>query len=300
MQAALRLVSLDHLSFIELNPPQLVSLAAAADFSHVGLRLQPAAPPQERQHPMLGDTGMRRDTLARLRDTGVVVWDFGVFRLRQGMDLDALEPVLETAATLGARHAVVSGDERSTLLLSALLHALCERGQRYGLRMHLEPTMWSGIPTLAAALAVLQACGHAAARLMVDLIHADRSGTTLAELAALPPALIDYIQVCDASAARAADVETLIYQARNERAYPGEGGLNLTGMLNSLPPGLPLSLEAPVNSLARRFTLQERALRARQAMDALLVSPPGCQWRKERDSNPRGAVNPHTLSRRAT
>jgi hypothetical protein len=23
-------------------------------------------------------------------------------------------------------------------------------------------------------------------------------------------------------------------------------------------------------------------------------------WRRERDSNPRGAVNPHTLSRRAT
>jgi hypothetical protein len=27
---------------------------------------------------------------------------------------------------------------------------------------------------------------------------------------------------------------------------------------------------------------------------------PDTDWRRERDSNPRGAVNPHTLSRRAT
>ncbi len=270
MQAVLRLISLDHLTFFELDPPQLVSLAAASGFSHVGLRLQPAAPPQERQHPMQGDSPMRRDTLARMRDTGVAVLDMGVFRLRKGMDLDALEPVLETAALLGAQHAVVNGDERETALLAELLHALCERGQRFGVRMHLEPTPWSGIPTLAAALAVLQACGHAAARLMVDLLHADRSGATLADLAALPPALIDYVQVCDAPAARPSDVETLIHQARNERAYPGEGGLNLTGMLNSLPPGVPLSLEAPVRSLAQRYSLQERALWTRRAMDALV------------------------------
>lgn len=264
------LVSLDHLTFFELNPPQLVDLAAAAGFSHVGLRLQPAAPPQERQHPMLGDAPMRRDALARMGHTGVQVWDVGVFRLRADMDLDALEPVMESAAVLGAQHAVVNGDERDPALLASLLHALCECGTRYGLHMHLEPTPWSGLPTLAAAVAVLQACGHARARLMVDTLHADRSGATLAELAALPRTLINYLQVCDASAPRPNDVQTMIYQARNERAYPGEGSLDLPGMLNSLPAGVPLSLEAPVTSLARHFSLAERALRARRAMDALI------------------------------
>ena len=48
-------ISLDHLTLFELTPPQLVEVAAAAGFTHVGLRLNPAAPPGEPQHPMRGN-----------------------------------------------------------------------------------------------------------------------------------------------------------------------------------------------------------------------------------------------------
>lgn len=112
---------------------------------------------------MLGDSPMRRETLARLRDTGVRVFDFGVFRLQRGVDVSAFEPVLETAATLGARHACVNGDEPDPQALAGLLHELCELTRRYGIRVNLEPTPWTGIPTIASA----------------------------ADLAAVPPALID-------------------------------------------------------------------------------------------------------------
>ena len=192
------IVSLDHLTLFELTPPELVGVAGAAGFTHVGLRLNPAAPPGERQHPMLGDSPMRRETLARLRDTGVQVFDFGVFRLKRRRDVAAFEPVLETAAVLGARTPCVNGDEPDPQALADLLRGLCELGARYGVRMHLEPTPWTGIPTLAAALHVVALCGHPSARMMIDTIHADRSGATLADLAAVPPALIDYVQVCDA------------------------------------------------------------------------------------------------------
>jgi sugar phosphate isomerase/epimerase len=266
------IVSLDHLTLLELTPPELVEVAGAAGFTHVGLRLNPAAPPGERQHPMLGDSPMRRETLARMRDSGVAVFDVSVFRLKHGVDVAAFEPVFETAAALGAKHACVNGDEADPQTLADLLHGLCEVGRRYGIRMHLEPTPWTGIPTIGAALRVLQLCGHPNARLMVDTIHADRSQATLADLAAIPPALIDYIQVCDASGPRPADFETMIYQARNERAFPGEGNLDLVGMLCALPEGVPLSLEAPVKSLAGRLTPVERAKRGRRAMASLVTA----------------------------
>lgn len=266
------IVSLDHLTLFELTPPQLLDVAAASGFSHVGLRLNPAAPPGERQHPMLGDSPMRRETLARLRDTGVAVFDFGVFRLKQGVNLAAFEPVLESAAVLGAREAVVNGDEPDQQRLADLLHRLCEIGRRYGVRMNLEPTPWTGIPTLGAAVAVIQACGDPDARLMVDTIHVDRSGGTLADLAALPRALIDYIQVCDTAGPRPADFETMIHQARNERAYPGEGDLDLVGMLSALPQDVPLSLEAPVKSLAASLDPVQRARRARDRMASLVAA----------------------------
>lgn len=266
------LVSLDHLTLFELTPPQLVAVAAKAGFANVGLRLNPAAPPGERQHPMLGDTPMRRETLDRLRGTGTAVFDFGVFRLKRETDVAAFEPVLETAAVLGARRAVVNGDERDPAVLIDQLRRLCELGARYGVAMNLEYTPWTGVPNLAVALDVVKGCGHPAARVMIDTIHVDRSGGTVAELAAVPGALIDYVQVCDAPGPRPVDFETMIHQARNERAFPGEGTLDLAGMLGALPAGVPLSLEAPVNSLAATLTPIERARRGKNSVDALVAS----------------------------
>jgi sugar phosphate isomerase/epimerase len=265
-------ISLDHLTLFELTPPQLVEVAGAAGFRHVGLRLNPAAPPGERQHPMLGDSPMRRETLARMRETGVSVFDFGVFRLKRGVDVRAFEPVLETAAVLGASHAVVNGDDPDLQTLAELLRRLCDLGQAYGIRMNLEPTPWTGIPTLGAALRVIESCAHPGARVMIDTIHADRSNASLEDLARVPRSLIDYVQVCDASGPRPSDFDTMIYQARNERAFPGEGNLDLVGMLCALPADVPLSLEAPVSSLAARLTPVQRAQRGRQATESLAAA----------------------------
>ena len=39
----MRIVSLDHLTVFELTPPEVVRIAADSGYSHVGLRLKPAA-----------------------------------------------------------------------------------------------------------------------------------------------------------------------------------------------------------------------------------------------------------------
>ncbi|HQU49509.1 MAG TPA: hypothetical protein PLM09_10345, partial [Casimicrobiaceae bacterium] len=48
------------------------------------------------------DTPMRRETLDRMRGNGVGVFGSGVIRLKAGVDI---------AAVLGARNAVVNGDD---------------------------------------------------------------------------------------------------------------------------------------------------------------------------------------------
>jgi sugar phosphate isomerase/epimerase len=267
--APMRLISLDHLTLLTLTPPELVQAAAAAGFRHVGLRLNPAAPPQEQAHPMLGRSALRRETLACLRDTGVAVFDFGVFRLRQGMDLDALEPVLACAAELGAHHAVVNGDEPDLQVAAALLHALCERARPYGIGLHLEPTPWSGVPNLRVAQELLQACAHEGARLLVDALHLVRSGGSVADVVALPPQLLGCVQLCEPTGPTPSDVATMIYQARHERALPGEGVFDLQPLLAVLPENLPWSLEAPVDTLAGHLTVAERAQRAWRSVQRL-------------------------------
>jgi sugar phosphate isomerase/epimerase len=269
--ATMPIVSLDHLTLLDLTPPELVRIAGLAGFTHVGVRLNPAAP-GEYQYPMLGDSPMLCETVTRMRDTGVRVLDFGVVRLNKTTDVRAFEPIFESAARLGASHAMVNGDEPDHGILAALLARLCEVARPFGLTMNLEATPWSGVRTLADAVSVVQAADQPEARVLVDTIHVDRSGGTPADIAEVPAALITHAQICDAYGPRPHDFETMIFQARNERRFPGEGNLDMTGMLRALPPGIALSLEAPCRTLARTLSPLELAKRGRAAVESLLAS----------------------------
>ena len=63
----------------------------------------------------------------------------------------------------------------------------------------------------------------------------------------------------------------MIAQARGERAFPGEGGIDLVSMLRAAPPGVPISLECPTRYRALGMPALERARRGRAAVDALLA-----------------------------
>lgn len=265
------LISLDHLSVFELTPPELVRTAARSGFKHVGMRLHPAAP-TEHQHPMTGRSPMLHETAALLQDTGVSVFDFGVFRLKGDTRVADFEPVLEAAATLRARHAVVNGDESDPQRLAELFARLCELGQGYGMTLNLEPTPWTGVQNLAQATRVVQAAAQANGRVMIDTLHLDRVGGGAADIATVPTALIAYAQICDGVGPRPCDFETMIFQARNERAFPGEGDIDLASMVRALPPMTPLSLEAPTRYAAEGMTALERAKRGHRSVAALLAS----------------------------
>ena len=44
---------------------------------------------------------------------------------------------------------------------------------------------------------------------------------------------------------RPADLQEIIRQARSDRLFPGEGGLDLQGLMRALPTDLPISVEIP-------------------------------------------------------
>jgi len=77
----------------------------------------------------------------------------------------------------------------------------------------------------------------------------------------VPRARLRYAQLCDAPAERPRDLETLLLQARAERLMPGDGGLDLLGILRALPRDIPLSLEVPMKTLAKTVPAVERARR---------------------------------------
>ena len=266
-----RPLSLAALSVLELSPPDMVSCAADAGYTHVGLRLIPATD-TEQSWPMIGDTPLVREVEVRLADCGIRVLDVEIFRLKPPTRVAAYGAALETGARLGARHVLVAGNDPDERRLTERFAALCDLGAPLGLTMNLEPMPWTDVKNLQQAARVVARAGRSNGGVLIDPIHFDRGGNTPADVALVPPRALHYAQLCDAPAHRPTDTETLLYQARAERLMPGDGGLDLKGILRALPAYLPLGLEIPMQRLAQSVGAVERARRMRVKAEALLAT----------------------------
>jgi sugar phosphate isomerase/epimerase len=255
----MRRIGLAALTCIELAPPDLVSVAAATGYDFVGLRLIPVGMQVLPAFEM-------RELERRMADTGMQVLDVEVFRIDPDSNVPAYEPMLATAQRLGATDILVHGADAEETRLVENFGRLCDLAARYRLNANLEPMPWVDVSTVAEAKRVLKAAGRKNAAHLPDPIHFYRADNRLDELKDAPHR---YLQFCDARKERPSDQQELIRQARGDRLFPGEGGLDLRGLLRALPADLPMSLEIPH---AGRLAPRERARRAIEATKRLLAT----------------------------
>ena len=266
-----RPLALAALTVLELAPPDQVTCAAEAGYPYVGLRLLPATA-EEVQRPMVGDTPLVRETARRLEDTGVRVLDIEIFRLKPDTDVASYRAALETGSRLGAREVLVAGNDPDENRLVEHFGAFCDIAAEYGLAANLEPMPWTDVRNFAQGARVVERAGRRNGGLLIDPIHFDRGGSDASEIADVAAHRLRYLQLCDAPAERPADTETLLHQARAERLMPGDGGLDLRGILRAAPRQVPLSLEVPMQELARTVPAVERARIIRAKTVRLLES----------------------------
>lgn len=250
-------IGLAALTVMELPAHEQVTVAAAAGYTHVGLRLIPVAG----QSLPRFDPG---ETKRRLAETGVKVLDVEVFRLDPETEVVRFERTMAQAAELGATELLVHGADPEESRLIQSFGALCDLAERYGLSANLEPMPWLNISTVAKAKRILSGAGRKNAALLVDAIHFYRADNSFDDLKNVP---MRYLQLCDAHPGRPTDMEEMIRQARGDRLFPGEGALDLKSLLAALPADLPLSLEVPI---ARKMEPFERARLALAATRLLL------------------------------
>lgn len=264
--------SLAYLTCAELSPPDAVSLAAELGYGAVGLRALPVAPGAAFS-PLIEDPALLRETIARLEATGVSAFDVEIVRLGPGFDAGSVRPFLECCGRLGARAVLVAGDDPDESRLAASFAAFCEAAAPFGLTGDLEFMPWTQVPDAKTALRIATAAAQPNARVLVDSLHAARSTTTLADLAALPPAMLGYAQICDAPVDVPTTHEGLIHTAREARMIPGDGGIDLVAIFAQLPADLPISVEIPnavgmarhgVRAWAARALAESRAVIARR------------------------------------
>ena len=106
---------------------------------------------------------------------------------------------------------------------------------------------------------------------MIDSLHFDRAGVRPEEIDEYPPSWFRYIQLCDAPRRKPSDLHGLLYAAREERLFPGEGELDLLGVLRHLPRNLPVALEIPTETLSFTESPEDRARLAREAAERVLA-----------------------------
>ncbi len=264
--------SLAHLTVLALPPMEMIDVAARAGYQHVGLRLNRVTP-AEPLYPLTTDRVLMRGTKARLAATGVGVLDVELARMDPAHDAQSYLPLLEAAAELGARHVITQLPDPERVRAVDRFAAICELAAPLGVGIDLEFPSWTETPDLAEAARVLQSVDMPNAGILIDMLHFHRSGSRLDLLAALPRRWFRFAHVCDAPGERPTTLEGLIHAARSERLFPGDGGIDVRGILACLPQDIPCALEIPGDTLAGRVGLAEYArralLRAREHLDVV-------------------------------
>lgn len=263
--------SLAHLTAIGLPPPELIRVASRTGYRTVGLRLI-AATADGPGYPLMSDPALTRETKAAMADNGVGVLDIEFVRITPGIDVAGLEPFVAAGAELGAKFVITAPYDPDLLRLADRLGAISDLCGRHGMRALLEFFPWTEVPSLGAAAAVVAASGRPECGILVDTLHYARSESVAGQFRGIPASRFPFVHVCDAPAGRSWTREQLLHAGRVERLPPGEGGIDVKGILSHMPPGIPMALEVPMTAMAAAEGEEAVALRVRQAAERLLAS----------------------------
>ena len=142
--------------------------------------------------------------------------------------------------------------------------ALCDIAAPFRLTIDMEFFPWTHVANLSKAAAVVAVADRTNSGILVDMLHFDRSASTIEQLDAVPPSRLPFVHLCDAPAEKPITTEATIFAARAERLPPGEGGIDLQRIMRHMPPGITVALEVPMHQLTRERGPEEVARRARE------------------------------------
>ena len=269
------LLGLAQLSLLGTAPPELLGIAAQAGFDFIGARVRPVTP-SERPYDLQPGSPMLRETLARIRDTGVSVRDIE-FLLLDGTDQrEAWLRMMEAGQALGAGSLTVAAADPDSSRLVHTLARMTEDGRGFGITPTLEAISYQPVASIAQAVDIARQAG---CRIVVDTLHFNRfSGNDAGDDAGQwdqlrsNADLVPLLQLCDGPSRRPASREELVIESRSERQVPGEGDFNLAATVAALPVGLPLSAETPSDRRVAELGELGWAHRLKSGMEAVLAA----------------------------
>lgn len=216
------------------SPPlEYIDAAVQAGYDGIGIRLFRSPGITYAFHPVAGNPTLMREVKNAITSAGVEVLDVLSFCLQPAMDLDRMLPPLAFGAEIGAKYALVIGDDPDWARMCDNFGRFCDAAARLGLTAALEaPVNSRMVNTLPLALRLIADTGRDNAVICLDPLQYFRAGHSVDLLQGQNPRLFPYTQITDGL-------------ATGGRCTLGEGAVPLREMLAVLPADLPLSLEWP-------------------------------------------------------
>lgn len=235
------------LSHLTVGEPPLAMIDAAADagFRSAGLRI--AARRRQESFPVevIGRPGVIREIRQHAVARGVRIASVNAFQFYPDVGWELLSTLADTAVELAAPIVILNSFDPDQPRFVDHLARFCERLHPSGVRAAVEFLPYSSLRSLPQTMQVIAQSGAPNAGVLVDMLHLDRSGGSLAEVAALDPAHIVFAQLCDARRLSAPLPDTeLMAQARSSRLELLEGDLPLVEFVDALPAGIELEYES--------------------------------------------------------
>lgn len=246
-----RKYSLAYLTIPGTDPMEQIRIARACGYDSVSLRTIPMHLPGEPEFLLHKDKELFESTRAALKEYDMPLMDIELARVRPDLNIDEYAPAFEKAAELGATDVLGSVWTRDVAWYTEQVGKIAEMAKQYGLSYNVEFLPWAGMRSLQAAITLVDAVGAENLYIMVDTLHAGRAGVTGAELARTDRKYFRFMHLCDGPAGPNGDPvlddvndELMLFTAREGRLYPGEGAMDIAGMVSAMP-GVPLSIELP-------------------------------------------------------
>lgn len=207
--------------------------AAAGGYTGMGFGSQDIAHLLDR-HGAAGVNAILADHGIVHRELEVLLGWFDTGEARAASDRDR-RALLAAAEAIGARHIKVGGDllGRSWPMdhLIAEFARLCDEAAEAGTAITIELFPSSNLSELQAGRALVEGAGRRNGGLLLDIWHMVRGRITMAGIAALPPGIVNHVELDDGPLEASGDYLTETIDAR---VAPGEGEFPLPAFLTAL------------------------------------------------------------------
>ncbi|MFV0493411.1 MAG: sugar phosphate isomerase/epimerase family protein [Pseudorhodobacter sp.] len=255
-------LAMAYLTLGNVDPFEMVEAAALGGFRATALRMTGHAPGDDWPFDPIRQAD--RDRMRQVaQSAGIKLVNVSTYRFGPGVTVEDYEPVLHCCAELGISTITANSFAGTFHDVANLIGKVAAKALPLGIRIGIEFIPVSKIRTAQDALEMAQASGMPNVGIVVDALHLARSGGDAAGIARLPAPRLFAVQLCDAPAGGPGD-DGLGAEMRAGRLLPGEGELDLAGLMRALPEGVEIEIETP----NARYDQLPPAERARIAFEA--------------------------------